>query len=837
MHEQLDCHRTPRRAVAAAARCAARTSASDAVRLFAAVVIATFLVAWPCPSLAQGSNDWTFCAPEGGFCAFNGTAEVRYGANGSFVYQTLTNGTACTNGVFGDPIYGTAKQCAIRIVPTDWMFCAAEGGVCAFAGTMQVRYGANGSFFFETLTDGTACTNEVFGDPIPGTVKQCAIRPPEPTEWTFCAPEGGFCAFAGRAEVRYGANGSFVNQTLTDGTACTNQVFGDPIPGTVKQCAIRPSEPTEWTFCAPEGGVCAFTGTTVVRYGANGFFVYQTLTDGTACTNQVFGDPIPGTAKLCAINAPPSTWGPSLAYASGRQLLLQRRLPNGHLGSPEPFVMRGVTWSPASRTTATTPSDPQNANRRRPEFGIWYNVDIPLMRAMRVNTVRLFIDPGFDATLGPIGLRVLDELYRNGIMVVMTVDDAINDLVRVQGAVQYYRRHPAILMWSLGSEWNINGYFRGWPPLYAAQRTEIAAQLVKSLDQNHPVVSSYGEIDIPATGLRLADTTNYVQTVVPSVDVWSLNLYRGNTFDDTVNRSVFAQWLEMSTKPMFIGEFGIDAFHGRCLSNPPSGSVNEGEQATWNLDLWNDITRNLSAADPLKAAVGGTVFEWSDEWWKAGSFTTQDTGGWTSDGFPDWHGTEEYFGLVDIDRVPRAAYFALASAFEPGHVPPAHTITFRAISRGANMCGPQANFRRDGHTFYQRTGGGGGGRGINVAVADAATGEILDLGRNFDTWGGGDPAKLSLMNYLNAVSAGRVVMLAVADEAGITVGTGCTLRTDATTVALVQLLQSLGSTRIDEYCWRGSWAMVTIKGTGSALAEDYFRTEEARAEPALPVPE
>ena len=95
------------------------------------------------------------------------------------------------------------------------------------------------------------------------------------------------------------------------------------------------------------------------------------------------------------------------------------------------------------------------------------------------------------------------------------------------------------------------------------------------------------------------------------------------------------------------------------------------------------------------------------------------------------------------------------------------------------------------------------------------------------------------MTFLNTVPAGRLIMLAVADEAGITLATTnqCTPRTDATTVALVQLLQSLGSTRIDEYCWRGSWAMVTIKGTGVALAEDYARTEEARAEPALPVPE
>jgi hypothetical protein len=191
--------------------------------------------------------------------------------------------------------------------PGDWTFCASEGGVCAFTGTTEVRYGANGSFFFKTLTDGTACTNDVFGDPIFGTVKQCAIRStPPPTEWTFCAPEGGVCAFTGTTEVRYGANGSYVFKTLTDGTACTNEVFGDPIFGTVKQCSIRSTPPPpEWTFCASEGGVCAFTGTTEVRYGANGSYVFKTVTDGTACTNEVFGDPIFGTVKQCAIRSPP----------------------------------------------------------------------------------------------------------------------------------------------------------------------------------------------------------------------------------------------------------------------------------------------------------------------------------------------------------------------------------------------------------------------------------------------------------------------------------------------------------------------------------------------------
>ena len=187
-------------------------------------------------------TDWIFCAPEGGVCAFTGTTEVRYGANGMYVYQTFTDGTACTNAVFGDPLYGTRKSCAISIAldPTEWTVCAAEGGVCAFTGAREVRYGANGVYVYRTLTDGTACTNGVFGDPIYGTVKACAIRiPPDPSEWSVCAAEGGVCAFTGAREVRYGANGVWTYQTLLDGTACINQVFGDPLYGMVKFCSLR----------------------------------------------------------------------------------------------------------------------------------------------------------------------------------------------------------------------------------------------------------------------------------------------------------------------------------------------------------------------------------------------------------------------------------------------------------------------------------------------------------------------------------------------------------------------------------------------------------------------
>lgn len=140
------------------------------------------------------------------------------------------------------------------------------------------------------------------------------------------------------------------------------------------------------------------------------------------------------------------------------------------------FEARGVFYSPAGRDTVTSPQDPNNADVRREEFGKWFATDVPIIGDLGATVVRLPMVPGVDAMLGPVGRRMLDEFHRRGIMVVMTVDDGVNDMARVEQAVSYYKDHPAILAWSLGSEFNINRYFGvASTPLDAAERTERAA--------------------------------------------------------------------------------------------------------------------------------------------------------------------------------------------------------------------------------------------------------------------------------------------------------------------------------------------------------------------------
>jgi len=63
-------------------------------------------------SVLGAQNNWTYCSSENQYCSFYGTQSVRYGANGSYFYRTLSSGTSCSNAVFGDPLFGVAKQCS-----------------------------------------------------------------------------------------------------------------------------------------------------------------------------------------------------------------------------------------------------------------------------------------------------------------------------------------------------------------------------------------------------------------------------------------------------------------------------------------------------------------------------------------------------------------------------------------------------------------------------------------------------------------------------------------------------------------------------------------------------
>jgi len=133
------------------------------------------------------ATQWTPCAREDGFCAFDGRREVAYGVEGKWVTKVFVNGVKCSNAAFGDPAPGKQKGCRVKVAQGQapvsrldgtWVPCAREGQLCKFSGARKVSYGAGGKVYYRTARDGIACTTEKFGgDPAPGVQKSCHYDP------------------------------------------------------------------------------------------------------------------------------------------------------------------------------------------------------------------------------------------------------------------------------------------------------------------------------------------------------------------------------------------------------------------------------------------------------------------------------------------------------------------------------------------------------------------------------------------------------------------------------------------------------------------------------------
>ncbi|MCK5267796.1 MAG: hypothetical protein KAR07_06500, partial [Spirochaetes bacterium] len=134
-----------------------------------------------------------------------------------------------------------------------------------------------------------------------------------------------------------------------------------------------------------------------------------------------------------------------------------------------------------------------------------------------------------------------------------------------------------------------------------------------------------------------------------NVDVWGLQIYAWLGFGSP---DAFQQWSIISTKPMFMAEYGADAWN----STIPAYDTTSQSNAAYILT--KEILSNSSAVNSTNVCAGGTIFEWCDEWWKvsSGDLWGQDIGGLSGGTYPDAMHNEEYWGLVDIYRVKRPAF-------------------------------------------------------------------------------------------------------------------------------------------------------------------------------------
>lgn len=293
------------------------------------------------------------------------------------------------------------------------------------------------------------------------------------------------------------------------------------------------------------------------------------------------------------------------------------------------FHVKGIGYNPVPKGG----THPANLS-----FAMYAPEDIPLMKAAGVNTIRTY-EPLVD-------IQVLDALHAAGMRVINTVYPWGGADVSVAiKHVDAVKEHPAILMWLVGNEWNYNHLYTGAQHdlAWTIRRVEEVARAIKVADPNHPVATSYGHIP-----------TVQVLKAIPTVDVWGSNIYAGLGF-----ATLFEDFSARSKKPLLITEYGADAYNSKI------GREDQPRQAEATRVLTELIFDQASAKVPGAPCIGGTLYSWSDEWWKAGDPSKQDLGG-DAPGhgpYPDGVFNEEYWGIVDIDRKPREAYGALREVY------------------------------------------------------------------------------------------------------------------------------------------------------------------------------
>jgi hypothetical protein len=325
----------------------------------------------------------------------------------------------------------------------------------------------------------------------------------------------------------------------------------------------------------------------------------------------------------------------------GRQLIVDGK----------PFAMKGVCYNPV-RKGCTQPLGLITQNPTAEDLAL-IEKDFQMMQEAGVNTIRTY-EPLLDQ-------RILDLLVKYHLRTIVPVlNYHLAPFQKVTSIVTLLKNHPSTLIWEVGNEWNANYFYSknvdpAAPDGIGFQGSfnllKSSARYIKLLDTKHPVSTVL-------TGRALKNESLLAMLLhLKSVDLFGLNIYDGLSFG---NR--FQQWASHSTKPLYIGEFGADAFN----ANIDAEDTASQEVATRS--LVTEILNNLSALDPHHVLVGGSIFEWNDEWWKdpKGSPETHDNGGITEPGegpYPDYVFNEEWWGVLDIDRHPRPAYFTIKELY------------------------------------------------------------------------------------------------------------------------------------------------------------------------------
>lgn len=216
-----------------------------------------------------------------------------------------------------------------------------------------------------------------------------------------------------------------------------------------------------------------------------------------------------------------------------------------------------------------------------------------------------------------------------------------NMIESVKKMVLEHKDEPYVLMWVLGNENNygVANNAKDFPEPYYEFVNDVV-KMIHKLDPSRPVALCNGEVlylDI------------FAQKCL-DVDILGVNSYRGylgfgdsfwNSIRDTVNI------------PVLITEYGCSAYaKGMTREQAEMG------QMEYHKGNWEDIWYNR-AGSGAGNSIGGVLFEWLDEWWKAGTGTD-----------PRLHDVQPQFGLPFLDGWSYEEWLGICSQGEDGSESP-----------------------------------------------------------------------------------------------------------------------------------------------------------------------
>lgn len=333
----------------------------------------------------------------------------------------------------------------------------------------------------------------------------------------------------------------------------------------------------------------------------------------------------------------------------------------------KPFILKGITYGPTrvgeSPDKGTqqnwTLQDTNKNNLIDAPFEAWVDLndnfiqdtnepavgDFALMKQMGVNCIRLYHQPF------KINKDVIRQMYEKyGIYIILgdflgkyaigskapwnpgtdydNPEHRKNMLESVKEMVLEFRDEDAVLIWILGNE-NVYGVAcnADKKPESFFKFANEAALLIKSLDpKKRPVAIASGD-------------TLYLDVFAknsPDIDIFGSNCYRGKygflDFWDEVKR--------VADRAAIITEYGAPS-----IAKDYSMIESENFQADYHKAAWADIYCN-SAGYGAGDSVGGIVFEWLDEWWKAYAPFYHDKKALFAGPFLDGYMHEEWLGVA-----------------------------------------------------------------------------------------------------------------------------------------------------------------------------------------------